>query len=279
MTWKSSAEFLDLHPTNDPMKWVCHLGPGNLTPGQMLQGGAGLGAALEALVSATGRPVIWATAQYLAHAAPPHPIEIQLIIEVEGHHVTQARAIVTQDGREVLTTHAALGVRKFPHDGIWVKRPNVPAPQDCPSVTIPRSRGEHIFERIQIKRALGKLRHQQDGVPGPGNSAVYLSVPGGPRLVTVGDLALMADLLPLEFGNALGVPSAGNSLDNTIRLGARAVSKWVLLDVHIHFVHDGFGHGMAHMWADDGTYLGSASQSVTMRLVDHEGVLIRNDDH
>jgi acyl-CoA thioesterase len=35
--------------------------------------------------------------------------------------------------------------------------------------------------------------------------------------------------------------------------------------VRIHAVEGGFGHGLVHLWAEDGTLLGTASQSAMVR--------------
>ena len=42
-------------------------------------------------------------------------------------------------------------------------------------------------------------------------------------------------------------------------------TEWILCDIHIHALAHGFGHGMAHLWAQDGTLLGTASQSISVR--------------
>ncbi|MDQ1400531.1 MAG: hypothetical protein QOE07_2368, partial [Acidimicrobiaceae bacterium] len=58
----------------------------------------------------------------------------------------------------------------------------------------------------------------------------------------------------------------GNSLDNTIRVVQLVASEWILCDIHFLAVANGFGHGRAHLWSEDGTLLGIASQSVIVRL-------------
>jgi acyl-CoA thioesterase len=42
-------------------------------------------------------------------------------------------------------------------------------------------------------------------------------------------------------------------------------TEWVLADVRIQAVADGFGHGAVHLWAEDGTLLATASQSAIVR--------------
>jgi acyl-CoA thioesterase len=40
----------------------------------------------------------------------------------------------------------------------------------------------------------------------------------------------------------------------------------VLLDIRIDAVAHGFGHGVVHIWAEDGTLLATASQSTIVRV-------------
>ena len=35
--------------------------------------------------------------------------------------------------------------------------------------------------------------------------------------------------------------------------------------MRVHAVADGFGHGLVHLWGEDGTLLGTASQSAMVR--------------
>ena len=65
---------------------------------------------------------------------------------------------------------------------------------------------------------------------------------------------------------ALGIQGGGNSLDNTLRIVKLVPTEWVLLDILIHAVERGFGHGLVHMYAEDGTLLATASQSCIVRF-------------
>jgi len=49
-------------------------------------------------------------------------------------------------------------------------------------------------------------------------------------------------------------------------VASRVPTDWVLADVRVHAVRDGFGHGLVHLWAEDGALLGTASQSTIVRM-------------
>jgi acyl-CoA thioesterase II len=68
------------------------------------------------------------------------------------------------------------------------------------------------------------------------------------------------------IGQALGLPAGGNSLDNTIRIARLEPTDWVLLDIRVHAVHGGFGHGAVLLWSESGELLAVASQSTIVRF-------------
>jgi acyl-CoA thioesterase len=239
-----------------------------LTPATTLQGGSGLGAAVTALETATGRPVIWATAQYLSFAAGTEPIDLEVTVEVAGHNTTQARCVVSRHGQEILTAHGALGRRSFGDEGVWCAMPGVPTPDECPGFRFfERGRG-HMGDLVELRLAKGRQLHEIEahGGRGDGSFALWARCWAGAHDTTAADLAFIGDFLPLGFADAMGAPYAGNSLDNTIRVGKLVPTEWVLLAVHVQQVANGFGYGRAELWAEDGTLLGEVSQSAVLRL-------------
>jgi len=50
-----------------------------------------------------------------------------------------------------------------------------------------------------------------------------------------------------------------------LRVARLVPTEWVLCDIHIHALAHGFGQGLAHLWAEDGTLLATASQSISVR--------------
>ena len=66
-------------------------------------GGVGLGASLTALEQVTGRPVVWATAQYESYARPGETVTFTVDERVRGNQVSQARVSApAQDGRQAV---------------------------------------------------------------------------------------------------------------------------------------------------------------------------------
>jgi len=237
------------------------------TPNRTLQGGAGLGAANAAMELVTGRPTIWATAQYLSFAHEPGEIDIHVTVEVAGHNTTQARCVLSRDGREILTAHSALGTRELEFEGSWCAPPDVPAPDDCEHFRFFEAGQGHMGDLTEFRLALGRQRDemQRTGTRGDGSFALWVRCWKGRQPVSVADLAFIGDYMPLGFADAIGRPYAGNSLDNTIRVGKLVETEWVLLSIQVQQVVNGFGYGHAELWADDGTLLGTVSQSVVLR--------------
>ena len=259
---------LGLSPTSVPNRWRVHVGDQVVTSAGALHGGCGFGAVIEAMVASSGRPLVWATAQFVSHAAAGSVLDLDVDLVVQGHRVTQARARLAHGDHEVLTVVGTFGTRDFPVERIWVDPPKIPAPHACP----PRERGrEVLLDTWQARIARGRAPEDLDGRPGSGSSASWYRLPEGRRTVTAGDLAVLGDFLILDLSDALGFQVTGNSLDNTLRVGTACASEWVLVEAQVSLVARGFGSVQACLWSDDGVLLGIASQTMVVRSVDADG--------
>jgi acyl-CoA thioesterase len=252
--------------------------PGVCTPGGFLFGGCGLGAGIAALEGTTGRPVVWATAQYLAYARPPEVLDLDVIVAVDGKHTTQARVVGHVADREILTVNAALGSRPFERESTWAVMPEVPPPDSCgPRETRVATSGDTLPDRIDTR--LAKARTMAE-LPGPGmpegRSALWAKMPTVLDM-SAAALAVLGDYVPFGIGQALGMRAGGNSLDNTLRIGRIVPTEWVLLDIRVHQVVNGFGYGDVHLWSQSGTLLGTASQSTIVRAWRTEGIAVESD--
>jgi len=254
-----------------PGSFIWQPSPLLLTPGHTLQGGAGLGVAVAAMETVAQRPAIWATAQYLSFAIGTTPIAVDVTIAVTGHNTTQARCVLSRDGTEVLTAHSALGRRDFELEGVWCTRPDVDPPELCPHYRFFESGHGHIGDRAEFRLAHGRQLDEIKAadVRGDGSFALWIRCWRGQQLVSVADLAFVGDFMPLGFADASGKPYAGNSLDNTIRVGKLVETEWILLAVHVQQIANGFGYGRAELWAESGTLLGEVSQSAVLRTHAH----------
>src|SRR5258708_21739205 len=121
-----------LEPTADANSWQLPVVPRLISGTGALVGGCGLGAAIEVMEQVTGRPCIWATAQFLSFARPPAELELDVVEAVRGHQISQARVTARVGDREILTVVGALGHRPEPLTVPWSTRPDVPPPADCP---------------------------------------------------------------------------------------------------------------------------------------------------
>jgi acyl-CoA thioesterase len=261
-----SRSFLGLEPTHNPFRWVLPVVPAICTRGNFLFGGAGLGAAISAMEGVSGRNCVWATGQYLSYARPGEVMDVDVTVAVQGHQITQARAVCHVGNREILTVNASLGDRPFPHHGQFETMPDVPSPPDC----APRQRIDHQGTIMSnLEQRMVKFRDQagMDGSqPGDGRTIVWSRIPSVIEGTDAAALAILGDFVPMGVGQSLGIQGGGNSLDNTLRIGRLVSTEWVLLDIHVHMAERGFGHGDVHMYAEDGTLMAVASQSCIMRF-------------
>ena len=258
-----AVSWLGLEATDDPLKFRLPVRPRLSTGGGFLFGGAGLAAAAAALEVATGRPLVWASAQYLSYARPPTVLDIEVALAVTGHQISQARATGRVDDVEIFTVNAALGRRPFEAAGSWAIRPDVPGPHDCPGRHLDPDHDDRIMSNIEMRLAEARQMDDLDGSPGDGRSAVWARVPD--LDISAVTLGVLGDWVPFGIGQALGARAGGNSLDNSLRVVDIVPTEWVLLDIRVSAVAHGFGHGLVHLWAEDGSLLATASQSAIVR--------------
>lgn len=261
-----SRGFLGLVDGGDGQHWSMKVTPELCAAGEFLFGGCGLAAAVAAMEDATGRTAIWATAQYLAYARPGELLDIDVTMAVTGHQMSQARAICRVGEREILTVNAALGHRPFPVSGQFEHMPAAPPPYECPPRPMRFEPAGTIAGRMEQRAVTFRSFDQLDGLANDGHTVMWMRLPDVIQGVDASALAVLGDFVPLGIGQALGIRGSGNSLDNTLRVVDLVPTDWVLLDIRIHGVARGFGHGTVNMFAEDGTLLAVASQSSIVRM-------------
>jgi acyl-CoA thioesterase len=254
-----------METVGDDLHWQMRVEPQLTTPGNFLFGGCGLGAALVALEGASGRPTVWATAQYLSYAPTHSLLEWDVTLAVVGGHVTQGRAVGRVDDKEILTVNAALGRDELELGGVWEKPPEVPEPEACPPRYIPEMFRNTIMDKVEVRSAKGRTFDEMNGEPGSPDSALWARVPGhlSPSAAT---LAIFGDYVSGAVSHPLGRRAMGRSLDNTLRVVQLKDTEWVLCDIRMHALVGGYAQGIAFLWSQEGDLLATASQSLAVRL-------------
>ncbi len=261
-----TRSFLGVTQSHNPYRWSMEVTQSVVTTGNFLFGGAGLGAAISAMEGTSERETVWATAQYLSYAKPGEVVDIDVTLAVVGHQMTQARAVCHVGNREILTVNAALGDRPMDLHGQFEQMPDVPPPDRCPERPFRGPIDGTINDKLDQRLAKGRPFDELDGTPGDGQVLMWARIPDVIEGVDAAALAVLGDFVPMGVGQTLGVRGGGNSLDNTLRVVHLVPTEWVLLDIRVHAVERGFGHGLVHMFAQDGTLLATASQSCIVRF-------------
>jgi len=263
------SSFFDLRATHNPHRWhmpltegVCVGPPGNM----FMFGGIGLASAIGAMERTTGRPLIWATAQYLSYARPPSVVDLDVWVPASGKYNSQARVIGHVGDKEIFTVNAALGARPSELSQQWLQLPEAPPPEDCPEAAHWRNDEGGLHSRIEVRVAKGRYGFDRPGHPEEDGRLMLWIRPRERFAIDAAMLAIMADHVPSGIGNALGQNAGGNSLDNTLRIRRIVPTEWVLCDIRILGVHGGFGHGAMYLFAQDGELMATASQSLIVRV-------------
>jgi acyl-CoA thioesterase-2 len=143
---------------------------------------------------------------------------------------------------------------------------HVPPPASCDSRPHRLDVEGTINERLEQRFVKGRQFDELDGTPGDGQTTMWARIPDVIEGVDAAALAVLGDFVPMGVGQSLGVRGGGNSLDNTLRVVRLVPTEWVLLDIRVHGVDRGVGHGLVQMFAEDGTLMATASQSCIVRF-------------
>lgn len=262
------SEFLGLGATHNPYRWHLPVEERISTAERFLFGGCGLSASISALEQTTGRPVVWATAQFLSYANTGEVVDLDVTIPVSGRNSTQARIVGHVADREIFTVNAALGTRPLDIDLAFPTPIDVPPPEECDK-RMPALPGiDSIMTHLDVRLARARRWDELDGTRAPGGrSALWVRIPDLEEM-SAAAIAILGDYIPFGIGQALGVPGGGNSLDNTLRVVKLEPTEWVLVDIQVDGIDHGFAHGTIRLWSRSGTLLATASQSTIVRFWD-----------
>ncbi|MFT4631742.1 MAG: acyl-CoA thioesterase-2 [Candidatus Pseudothioglobus sp.] len=260
----SSAEFLEMSHPVDTHQWRLPVVAKTTGGRGSLFGGVGLAAGVVALQQATGKPIIWATGQYLSITQQPAVLDLEVLLPSIGRNVTQGRVVGHLGDKEIITILGACGERPNVAQGLWQTMPDAPAPDDCEPVGSTHN-VDSLHQHVDVRVARGMFGFSGTGTPsGDDRSMLWARMPEVHH--DAGALAIIADYMPSALGNALGHVTSCTSLDNTIRFANLGPSEWILCDNRIEFIGNGFGYGRVNMWSQTGQLLATASQSMIVRV-------------
>ena len=191
-----------------------------------------------------GRP-----GQYLSYARPPSIMDIRINEVVRGHQISQARAVATVDGDEILTVNAALGDR--PHARTRASGrsgPTSPHPRTARRARSSTGTRARSWTASTCASPTPAASTSSTARPATAAARCGSGCPGVLEM-SAASLAIVGDYVPFGISQSLGHRAGGNSLDNTLRVASRAQTDWILADIRVHAVAHGFGHGLVHLWA------------------------------
>ncbi|MEP7210286.1 MAG: thioesterase family protein [Alphaproteobacteria bacterium] len=272
-----SGRFLKIEPCDEVGRFalrvtsdLCVGLPGNA----FLFGGAGLAAGAQAMRQALGRDLVWATAQYISYARIGSLLELDVKTAQAGRNVAQASVTGRVEKETIFTVLAALGERSGQPDLQWETMPDMPPPGDCQVWPLWPRQDEraHLNHRLEIRMIPGRFgATPRDGtISSDGRLRMWIRAIEMSAVDTA-LLAIFADFVPAAASAALGGVGGGNSLDNTLRIRRIVPTQWVMCDVHMQAAGRGFGHGDMRLFAEDGTLMATASQSLILRNFDAVG--------
>lgn len=223
-----------------------------------LHGGCSLAAAATAIEAATGRPLTWATAQYVGRATVGETVTYTVQIDSAGNRTSQARAVATVGDRLVANFGGAFGQRPGGTVRTWGTAPVVPRPEDCPPYALGVEPEGSFHRTVDLRVAA------QDA--DAGTVAFWVRMPDGMHQTAAG-LAMLGDYVPAGFRLVLQeTEKPASSLDNTVRVVALEAAEWLLLDVRLGAVGGGAAHGDLRAWSPSGRLLGLASQTFAFNI-------------
>ena len=130
----------------------------------------------------------------------------------------------------------------------------------------PKCSATTTLDKIEIRVAKGLPLGEVGGIPGDPDSALWARIPDdlAPSIAT---LAIFGDYVSGGASQPLGRPSRWvvALTPPCVWLGPTP-TEWVLCDVRIHALINGYAQGVAFLWSQDGDLLATASQSVPVPL-------------
>lgn len=228
-----------------------------------LFGGVSVGAGILALEAACCRELIWTTAQFHGAARPGETVELVVEKLREGKTITQAELIAATPRGPVCRLMAALGSGSSWPDKTWRPAPDAKLP-DALEPTTDWGFQSALHSGVDFRLVEGSIGLGQGGDPAPDGRLIFWIRPRGTCRIDKAFLAVIADFVPAGIKGALGVHTSARSLDNTFRSCSDVDTDWVLGEVIMEGMNDGFIHGSIALFDQDKKLLALGNQTLAL---------------
>ena len=218
--------------------------PGRRAP----MGGVTTAAAIHAMEDCTGKPLIWASSQFVNAAPTDTDFDIEVQILGGSERRPQARATLANEGRPIVIVSGALGAEEAAEQSFLAPRA-VPRPSGCRPLAAPaRIAAGGLLDQFERRVAF----EDEDA----GRQSVWFRSVDD-HSTSTGLLAVITDFVAGAHSSTRG--SIG--LDNTLRMVSRSQSQWILADIHIEHVGERIFHGGMRLFSEAGELLAISSLS------------------
>ena len=256
-------EFLRLTPSGTAGSWLMPVRRELCGGRDSIFGGCALAASIEVAERETERPLIWATCQFLRPAHLDSVVTLSCVTSAAGRAVSHVRVIGTVGGEEMFICLLSTGRRSYPAQATHARMPDVPGPEGLPPrYILGKQRGgirETLVELAVTHDPRGIMRSDD------GRAAVWITLPDGiPESASA--LALIGDEVSTGTSAVVHPDAQAPSIDNTLRVVRPKATPWVLADIEVRAIANGFAHGIVNLWSPDGELLGIAEQTGALRI-------------
>jgi len=223
-----------------------------------LHGGCSLAAAATAMEQATGRPLSWATAQFVGRAAVGEVVTYTVRVASAGNRTSQVGAVATVGDRTIGNFLGAFGERPGATTHRWGRPPQADPPEACPPYALGVEPEGSFHRTVELRVAALDAD--------AGTVAFWGRMPDGMHGTAAG-LTMLGDYVPAAFRLVLQeTEKPASSLDNTIRVVGVEAADWLLLDVRLGAITGGAAHGDLRAWSPSGRLLAVASQTFAFNV-------------
>jgi acyl-CoA thioesterase II len=246
-------------------------------PDGALYGGTAIAASVVAMETATARPALWVTTQFVASARIGDVLECTTDVLAMGGRIAQVQ-VTGRCGDQVV--FMSLGSTAEPREGgmegQYQAMPAVGPPEDADGTPFgpPHSYDSPGFTARVEYREAAALEQEEPTAP----VLLWARLTGGLAATPAG-IGFLADMVPAAIFRSAGMlrdgtqPMGATSLDNSLRFGrVPSDQEWILLEMRGHMAAGGSAHGSVFVWTPDGLLVAVGGQSAKMVQARREGV-------